>query len=317
MRETRAGDIRRVGIELEFGALDAGQAALVAEKVLGGRVRERDRHHFMLDETSIGDVEIELDTRWADPDFLRAMSADFPEEVKKRMSDLPEKAGRLIGDVADLWLPTEIIAPPVPYDRIGFMVPLCEALAAHGATGTSRSIFGGFGLHLNVEVASLDAAYLTRITRAYLMLSGWLREETRIVLVRQLGHFIDPFPEDYARLVIDPDYAPDFDELLSDYIRLNPTRNRELDLLPILLHEDETAVRDRLPDEKINGRPAFHYRLPSCRLDEPDWKPLDDWSRWLVVERLAAEEALLTDLARNWLRGEDVPRGLIAELEAA
>ena len=58
------------------------------------------------------------------------------------------------------------------------------------------------------------------------------------------------YPTDYVRRVIAPDYEPDLMTFAEDYLAANPTRDRSLDLLPILLHVDEARVRARLPPRR-------------------------------------------------------------------
>ena len=41
-------------------------------------------------------------------------------------------------------------------------------------------------------------------------------------------------------------------------------------------------MRAVLPNEKINGRPTFHYRLPDARLSDPGWSIAPDWNRWVA-----------------------------------
>ena len=72
---------------------------------------------------------------------------------------------------------------------------------------------------------------------------------------RDLLGFADPFPADYVRRIVAPDYWPDISLFIDDYLAANPTRNRDLDLLPLLLHLDAGRVRAALPNEKINGPP--------------------------------------------------------------
>ena len=38
----------------------------------------------------------------------------------------------------------------------------------------------------------------------------------------------------------------------------------------------------------VKPRPAFHYRLPNCMVDEPHWTVAREWNTWVAVERLAA-----------------------------
>ena len=95
------------------------------------------------------------------------------------------------------------------------------------------------------------------------------------------------YPQAYKRRVLDPDYWPDLTNLTTDYLAANPTRKRALDLLPLLAYLDEKLVRSALPHEKIGSRPVFHYRLPQAHVSDAMWSIMQDWGRWLRVERLA------------------------------
>jgi hypothetical protein len=104
-----------------------------------------------------------------------------------------------------------------------------------------------------------------------------------------------------VRRLAEADYRPFLAELIDDYLAANPTRNRDLDLLPLLLFLDEARVRAVLPNEKINGRPAFHYRLPDSRVSDPGWSIAPEWNRWVAVERLAADPERLEMVGRAYL----------------
>ncbi|GAB4071098.1 amidoligase family protein [Ancylobacter sonchi] len=90
------------------------------------------------------------------------------------------------------------------------------------------------------------------------------------------------------RRVLADDYWPDPDGFARDYLAANPTRKRSLDLLPLLLHRAADQPLPRFAG-KVRPRPAFHYRLPLARVGQRGWSILDDWERWLAVERLAGE----------------------------
>ena len=49
------------------------------------------------------------------------------------------------------------------------------------------------------------------------------------------------------------------------------------------------------PVEKdlIKPRPAFHYRLPNCLVDEPEWNLAVPWNDWVAIERLARDRTAL------------------------
>ena len=151
--------------------------------------------------------------------------------------------------------------------------------------------------------------------KSFALLNSWLRREASPDATRNLLGFADPFP---GRLRAQDRVA----ELLAGYGRLhrrlprhNPTRNRDLDLLPLLHHFDETRVRAVLPNEKINGRPTFHYRLPDARLSDPGWSIAPDWNRWVCVERLAADRERLDAFGAAFLsfEGEDKSWANVAE----
>ena len=78
------------------------------------------------------------------------------------------------------------------------------------------------------------------------------------------------------------------DQLFADYLEHNATRNRALDLLPMLAELDEARVRRVIDDPKIKARPAFHYRLPDCHIEREGWSLDEAWRSWLLVERLAS-----------------------------
>jgi len=295
---------RGVGVELEFGQLSALRAAEVVARALGPGtgLHEEDPHRFRIVPPDgspwRGSFRVELDTRWAHPEHLRghALEAGAGED-----DELPRRAAALLGDVAGLVMPVELVAPPVAWPDLPALLPLVAALRAAGATGTEHSSFAGFGMHLNVEAAALDAGYLLSILRAYVLLAPRLRRDSRLATIRRLQSYINPFTVDYARHILDPGYAPGLIRLIEDYVTFNPTRNMELDMLPLFAHLDAPRIRRHLPDEKISARPTFHWRLPDCRIDAPGWRPLDDWARWVAVERLAAEPRELRVLSRTFL----------------
>ncbi len=292
------GRIRRVGVELEFGGLSPEQAADIVGRVLGAHAEQVDpfRHRIA---TQYGHFTVELDTRWAHPDFVADFATDLPDDIRE---DFAKGVSQAAGTVLVNVFPVELVCPPIPYDQLTMLRPLRSALADAGALGTAHSAFSGFGMHLNVEVANLEVDHLLAVTRAYLLLDFWLRRESRIALVRQLQHYIQPFSEAYKRHVLAPDYFPDLATFMDDHMRLNPTRNMELDLLPIFAEIDIDRVNAALPGIKNSPRPTFHWRLPNCRIDEPEWEPGQDWERWVTVETLAVDKPQLDHFAGAYLR---------------
>ena len=59
-----------------------------------------------------------------------------------------------------------------------------------------------------------------------------------------------------------------------------------------------------MPNEKINQRPTFHYRLPDAGVSDPGWSIAPDWNRWVAVERVADDRDRLDSLGRAYLAFE-------------
>ena len=211
-----------------------------------------------------------------------------PDERRRRdewddfIAELEADLAETVGDLGSLWMPVEIVAPPIAWSELGALDRLVESLRQSGAGGTRSGLLSAYGTQLNPEIASSETGELLATLRAFLLLSDWLREEIGVDLRRRFTPFIDPFPNAYRELVLDPAYAPDRHRLIDDYLAHNPTRNRELDLLPLFAFLEPERVRARLPREKIHARPTFHYRLPDTRLDLPDWSVGLEWERWVT-----------------------------------
>lgn len=278
----RGGD-RRVGIEIEFGRLDARRAAEAVRARFGGTAEAAGPHRVRVVDTSVGDFVVELDWR-----FVHDKADD---------NGILDQARDLLGDVGREVVPTEVVSPPMPADRVGDFDALVRDLRQLGAEGTRGGLLNGFGLHLNPELwpADRQADPIRRVLQAYLLKSGELRSAIGVDPVRSLLPFVEQFPARYADKVLAPDYRPDLDRLIDDYMADNPTRNRELDMLVLFTELDAERVRRALRDPLVSARPTFHWRLPNADLEDPNWSVEREWDRWLSVERLACDEAALAD----------------------
>lgn len=283
---------RCVGIEIEFAGLVPEQAASVVAETLGGQENQTDVYDWTVKETRLGDIDIELDTQ-----FVKAGNNPVQEALESASEELGEEVRRLIGSASEGLVPTEIVSPPIPIASIPDMDKLVDALRAAGAEDSTGSPLNAFGLHLNPDVLDTTVDAILPTFKAYLLMSAWLRRTIGIDLTRRALPYIDPFPEAYARQVTRPSYTPDMRGMIDDYLRDNPTRNRELDLLPLFAHIDEDRVRRVVDDPRIKPRPTYHYRLPEARLSSPDWSVRQEWERWLLVEKLAEDTEALTELA--------------------
>ncbi|MEQ8227829.1 MAG: amidoligase family protein [Rhodospirillales bacterium] len=295
MADTDKGALRRVGVEIEFAGLDVAAAAHLTQDVFGGAAVEESLHRVKLEDTEFGTFIIELDAQLVHKDQKAGQGGSkpvLPDDVDAAMRGA-------LGKVVTGIVPVEIVTPPIPWPELGRLSTLADALRQAGAKGTGDNVLYAFGLHLNPELSALDAEAVTRHLRAYFVLADWLRAEISIDTTRRLMPHADPFPKDYMVKVLDPDYCPDQSRLIADYLDWNPTRNRELDMLPLFRHLDEDAVMARLDDPLIKARPTFHYRLPDCALADPGWTPVVEWNRWVKIEELAADGDRLRELARG------------------
>ncbi|MCG5536017.1 amidoligase family protein [Ectothiorhodospira mobilis] len=294
------GEPRRVGIELEMAGLSLEAIAGAITDLFGGEHRADSPFQQRVTGTRFGDFGLELDSdllkRREYLDYLEKMGVEVDRNGE------PHALETALSQVAGLVVPHEVVAPPVPHDALPELDRLRRRLQQAGAKGTHDSLFYAFGLQINLELAHLDAASILRHLQAFLVLHDWLLEHSQTDLSRRLTPFVDPFPETYARLILPPDYAPDLKGLITDYLAHNPTRNRPLDLLPLFAHlAPEQIQAAPVEHHLIHARPTFHYRLPDCRIDEPQWDLSLPWAGWVAVERLAARPQRLHRLAAEYL----------------
>lgn len=274
--------MRKLGVEIEFMGLDVDAAADLMAASLGGTPFADDPHRVVVESTRIGDVTVELDTGLAHGADSRGEKA------------LREAAGNAVSFL----VPVEIVAPPVPVADLAMLDEVVARLRIAGGKGTEAAPVYGFGVHFNVEVEALTPDAIVPTLRAFAFLEDWIRHMRRPDLSRRALPFIDPFPRDYLDRLAEEGYAPDSAALIRDYLAENPTRNRALDMLPILASMDAEQVGQVV--ESVSARPAFHYRLPDSRVGDPGWSLAEEWAVWVLIETVAARPAMLEALAQQW-----------------
>lgn len=299
-------EIRRVGVEIEFAGVPPHEAAGLVTRRFGGHVEVVSAHRLKVTDTQWGKFVIELDTKYAHPDAKviekpPKSEAEWDQQRHQLRVEFHTKTRELIGDVVAGLVPTEIVCPPIPWNALGELDELLDALRERGAKGTDASLLYGFGLHLNPEVPSLEADSILAHLRAYLLLAEWLRDSIDIDITREVLPYANAFSKAYALKVLDPGYQPTLGELIDDYLEYNPTRNRELDLFPLFAHLRPNHPSPLFADKLIKPRPTFHYRLPNAQFSAPDWGVATEWNRWLEVERLAANTERLMAQCREYL----------------
>jgi hypothetical protein len=295
------GAMRKVGFELEYAGLSLEAAATIVQHVFGGRHVVESPSVQRVASTRFGTFKLEIDSsllkerKYEQP--LRAIGIE-PDDlggshrVERTLAKLFAVAG----------VPYEIVSPPMPMNDLTSIDELRRLLSQNDAAGTRKRLWYAFGMHINPEIPSDDAGQLRDYLRAFLLLYPWLKKRVKVDLARSLSPYINAFPEVYVRLVLQPDYPADAGRLTDDYLAHNPTRNRPLDMLPVLCHLNEGRVMDRVEDKHlVKARPAFHYRLPNCLVDEPDWTLAREWNTWVAVEHLANDHDRLAAVSRAYL----------------
>ena len=278
------GKPRLCGVEIEFAGLTETAAARCVQATLGGETEDAGPHDVIVRGTELGKIAVELDT-------------------VLRKTALPGLQSGL--DLARGLVPVEIITEPVAPGDMPRLNTLCAALRREGALGSRDGLLLGFGVHLNPAVTAMDDPYTCDTVLAYGLVEDWLRMAFEIDGTRRLLPFVDPWPrglvDDLAAA-----RATTLDEVRSVYAAHTQSRNHGLDLLPLLKQHDERAYEWAFDlRDKTSARPAFHFRLPDCRIDEASWSLAEPWKMWLLVERAADNAALLDALCAAWLQTRD------------
>ncbi|MBO1518423.1 amidoligase family protein [Oceanisphaera pacifica] len=288
---TAQGHERRVGVELELNGLSLSQLAQILATQLKGELEPVSDYEINI-ATAMGTFRAELDF-----DYLKRLARAQREQAP---SELEQAATELLGSLAFQLVPLELVTPPLALSQLDSLTPLFSQLAQAGAKGTRHALHYAFGLHLNPELPNTDCYTLLRYVKAYLCLHDWLEAHEDIVAARKMSPYIRAFSQEYSRIVIDAQYWPSIAAFSIDYLAFNPSRNRALDLLPLLAWHDEALVQSAVQDPKVNKRPTLHYRLPNSDIDNPHWSFAHAWQGWLQVEALANNEQKLAQVCQHY-----------------
>ncbi len=288
------GSPRMVGFELEFSGITLDDAVAALQSSLGGTLQSESAAERVLRVDSLGAFNVELD--WA---YLKRKAAQNGPEDEG--TDWIER----LSQAAALVVPVEVACPPIPVLDLAKLEPMVAALREAGAVGTEESLLAAYGVHVNPEIPRLDALTLGAYLRAFALLQWWLVDAHAVDATRKVSPYIDLYPESYLKRVLSASRST-MDEIFVAYLEHNPSRNRALDLLPMLAEIDEKRVRGAVDDPRIKPRPTFHYRLPNCHIERRDWSLAESWNTWCVVERLADREDYLDELAAEF-RAADRP----------
>lgn len=298
------GEMRRVGFEFELGNLGVEKLARGLAKKLGGTLTYTSSFEVLVEDSILGKLKIERDTHiltsLAYRDWLSNLGVDFsPGSEGERWEQNVDKLSRQL-------VPCEIVTEPIPLTELASLHQIIAVVEDMEGEGTQDSFYYAFGLHMNPSIPSAESSSLLAYIQSFLLLSDWIIEDAGTDFTRRFfTKYIDPFPKGYAERVLNPLYRPDITRLIDDYLWYNPTRNRSLDMLPIFSHIDHARVMAKVKVSErplIKARPAFHYRLPDCRVGEPGWALEDEWNRWQLVEVLASDPDKRMELLEAWQR---------------
>ena len=286
------GSPRRIGFELEFSGISLDETAKAVQSALGGELQSESSAERVVHTDSFGEFIIELD--WA---YLKrkARGTDRGEEGSEWLEHLSQAAALLV--------PVEVVCPPIPLTELSVLKPMVSELRRAGAIGTEESLIAAYGVHINTEIPRLDADTLFAYLRAFAILQWWLVDAHEVDATRKVSPYVDLYPEVYLRKTLSRSEST-MDEIFTNYLDHNARRNRALDLLPMLAEIDSDRVRVAVDDPKIKARPAFHYRLPNCHIERPDWSLASSWNTWCVIERLADRKDDLDALAAEFLAAD-------------
>ncbi len=204
-RETNhAGAPRQIGVELEFAAVTAHDAAALVQDVFGGEVKTIDPHRFNIVGTEFGDFRSELDSQ-----FLHRAEGGAPASgLQMLLSNFQDTFQGVLGDIGSAIIPCEIVCPPIALKDLGRIDDLLAELRRVGAHGTDMSPLYAFGAQLNPEVAETSADWIGSVLKAYLLSSDWLRAIISVNLTRRVLALAHPFPPHYAPPLLDPAHRP-------------------------------------------------------------------------------------------------------------
>lgn len=295
-----AGAVRSVGVELEFAGIELEEIGQIIIALYGGRLEPVSRFEHKVTGTALGTFTIEIDLAiLKQRSYLKVL--DFMG-IELEPSSL-RQAEDVLARLASTLIPHEVASPPLAMTQLHQLEQLRARLQTAHARGTRAAAQYAFGLQFNPEIPIQDAATILNYLRAFLLLADWLEQQAQIALSRRLSTFISSFPQTYIRSVLRPDYAPQLEQLIDDYILSNPTRNRPLDLLPLFAHLAPDHVQRALHPAKvkINPRPTFHYRLPNSLIDQPDWTLAQEWAGWVVVDNLAQDPERMAQMSKDYL----------------
>ena len=305
LRNNVEGEERRVGFELEFAGLEMVQVAKILAECFDGRVLPATHAECEVEVPDFDNFVVELDWHFAKETAKERAEQHFAANANNGDAMVPsDPFMEWLTRIASQVVPVEVVCPPIPISQLDVLDEPIKRLREAGALGTEESMLYAFGVHINPDLPDLSPQTLIRYLKAYCVCQAWLLKAHEVDPVRRLTPYIDLYPADYIARVMSYE-SESMEELIDDYLLFNPTRNRALDLTPLFKFIDEDRLVAKLSDPRINGRPTFHYRMPNCAIEKPNWSLAQSWHVWSVIEHLAAETEVLDDFCRQYMARQE------------
>ncbi len=276
---------RRVGVEIELSGLTEPAIAGTVMHVLGGCLSPMGATRLQVKGSAIGDIVLELDTK-----FQSALV----------------KAPPSLLNIAREVIPSEIITEPIWETDLARLDHLVHELRVAGAEGSRAGLAKGFGVHFNPEVQTIEPEPIVRTLQAYALLEPWLRDNEPMTVMRRMLPFTEEWPDGLrSELIAVAPKACTLPGVIDLYLRHARSRNYGLDMLPLWAHLDRNRIAAAVGEDAPSGRPTYHFRLPTSRIDEARWRITDEWAKWQLVEAVAEDGPRLSAMRRAWLDTPD------------
>ncbi|MDX5347927.1 MAG: amidoligase family protein [Hymenobacteraceae bacterium] len=297
-----------MGFELEFANVGIEESAELVQQLYGGKHVTEHRFSHKIVGTPIGDFSIKIDLK-----LLNEKTYQIPfnklhinlKDIKIGDETLEDEVETALENLVKTVIPYEITTPPVPVTALEQFEKLRQALFEHKAEGTEAFLTNAFATHINPEVPDTKPETILAYLKAFLLLYPLLLENGKTDLARRVTSFINPFPQEYCKLVLNPSYLPDLNNLIVDYHRYNPDRNRPLDLYPLFAALNPDLV-DTFEDlGNVKKRETFHYRLPNSLISTAEWTLAREWNNWVLVEELANKPDTIKEMSQAYAKLKD------------
>lgn len=289
---------RRVGFELEFASVTIAEVASAIANVFHSKTEYVTDTDYKINVEPLGKFTVELDWQYAQ--IKAQQRASNTNHNKSELDVAGEKIQQWITELSTTVVPTEVVCPPIKISQLHQLNKMVNVLRKLGASGTNESAIYAFGVHINPELPDLSAKTIIAYLQAFCIAQDWLIKQHQVDLSRRVMPYIETYSKSYIDTVLQYSSETPYQTLVEDYLTFNPSRNRALDLLPLFKHIDAQPIDAKLPHEKINARPTFHYRLPNCQINEADWQLSRCWNIWCVVEKIASAPELLQSLINEY-----------------